>query len=190
MNEHSVYDKADYQMTGGRGGAPSWEHASAPPLFLIRWAMDCNLLNSGFVEENATSFTDYRQGTLTLFQVYEKTCDLVFDSEMLSNEGNAFARDYFDYDRGLFIKDLWAALKLGKYDHPLYTNEAYLIFKPVIDSRYAKWKSGDVVSVRALPEKPWTKRLKIVLGFLTVICMFVLAYLFILALNWLLSPRS
>jgi hypothetical protein len=155
MGDIYVYDKAKYHMTGVSGGAPSWEHASGTALFMLRWCIENDLISPSLLEDSKPFLADYLGGRISLFKLYEDGCGLVFTSEMLSDEGNAFARDYFDYSDGLYVNDLYACLKLGKKDYPLYTDEAYLLFKPQIDSRYADWKAGKIDTVRQPPKKWW-----------------------------------
>jgi len=189
MSDTFVYDKAKYHMTGVKGGAPSWEHASGTALFMLRWCIEHDLISSYFLEGSGSSLADYRSGRLSLFELYEKECDMVFAGDMLSDEGNAFARDYFEYEHGLYLKDLMACLKLGKWDYPLYTDEAYLLFKPQIDSRYADWKAGKIDTVRQPPKKGWVKLLWKIAGFVIVILMLVGVFLFIWLLQATFAPK-
>lgn len=170
-------------MTGGSGGASSWERASAVPLFMIRWCLDGDLLSPEFKEEHASRLSECKNGSMTLFEFYEGECDMVFASDMLSEEGNAFARDYFEYETGRFVADLWAALGHSGNDYPLYTDADYMRVKPIIDSRYAAWKAGDIETVREARGKSWPPWIKKTLGILILVGM--IAFLFLLM--WFLS---
>jgi hypothetical protein len=153
MSETYVYAKAEYNMLGTSGDAPSWEHASGSILFFLRWAMDNNLMSKWFDEESEEGLAEYRKGALSLFEFFEKECDLVLLSDMLSDEGNGFARAYFDYEAGRYLDDVWATLGLQRGEYPLYTEESYGRLKSLFDSRHASWKAGDLDAVRR-PERP------------------------------------
>ncbi len=189
MSETYVYDKAKYHMTGGRGAAPSWEHAAGSVLFMLRWFMDHDLVSSYFLEESGSSLEEYRSGRLSLFQLYEDKWDTVFTNEMLSEEGNAFARDYFDYDHGRYTQDLWANLGLAKSDYPLYGEEAYLRFEPLLNSRYAEWKAGNLEAVRLPPKTKGQKRIRKLIGVLIVIGMFAVVFWLIWLVMTAFVPR-
>jgi len=167
-----VYDKAEYHMTGARGDALSWEHASGCALFMLRWLMDQELVSPHFVEQSDPLLEEYRSGKLPLFKLYEEKWDMAFSSEMLTDEGNAFARAYFNYDCGQYTKDLWAALNLSKNDYPLYNEESYGRVKPLLDTRYAEWKAGSLQTRPYKQPKEWPKWKIYLVGFLLGICIF------------------
>jgi hypothetical protein len=72
--------------------------------------------------------------------------------DMLTDEGNAFASAYFDYEVGRYFDDLIGTLKgaLPSEYHIPFNEETYGRIKPVIDRRYSAWKSGDVANVSKL----------------------------------------
>lgn len=61
---------------------------------------------------------------------------------MLSEEGNAFAMHYFDFERGQYIHDYVANLQndLPTEFHVDYNEENYQKMRKVIDRRHAEWK--------------------------------------------------
>jgi hypothetical protein len=156
MSDTHVYDKSKYHMTGQAGGAASWENASGPALFFLRWSIDHNLVSNYFIEESEESLVDYRGGRCSFFHLYEKEWDMVLLSEMFSEEGNAFALGYFEYDTGRYLQDLFATLNSEDDGYVVYSEDDYLRFKPLLDSRYAAWKAGDLEVVRKrAPAKRW-----------------------------------
>ena len=81
---------------------------------------------------------------------------MVLLSDMLSDEGNAFALAYFEYDKGKYLQDFFVTLNSGKDGYIVYSEEDYLRFKPLLDSRYLAWKTGDLQAVRnVVPAKKW-----------------------------------
>jgi hypothetical protein len=96
---------------------------------------------------------------------------------MLTDEGNAFARAYFDYDCGQYTKDLWTALNLNKQDYPLYNEEAYGRFKPLLDTRYAEWKAGSLKTLPYKQPKEWPKWKIYLVGLLLAVVIWFVAWL-------------
>jgi hypothetical protein len=152
MGEIHVYSKAEYNMLGCSGDAPSWEHASGYILFFLRWMIDHDLMSDHFRQESEERLADYRKGVVSLFEFFENECDLVLLSDMFSDEGNAFALAYFEFRTGRYLDDVSNTLALGK-EYPLYTEEAYTRLEPLFDSRYASWKVGDTEALRQ-PKRP------------------------------------
>jgi hypothetical protein len=66
-----------------------------------------------------------------------------FTDEDLSDEGNAFAKSYFDFQSSKYLNDYCNAL--GISIHRIYyaadTWENFNRLKPVLDRRYAEWKN-------------------------------------------------
>jgi hypothetical protein len=63
-------------------------------------------------------------------------------SDMLSTEGDAFARAYFDFDHGQYLADYARVLqrRLPSEFHVLFTDENYKTIGAVIDRRFAAWR--------------------------------------------------
>ena len=153
MASPHVYDKSKYHMGEGRHFASSWEQASGPALFILRWIIEQNLLSDFAREDAHGSFEEYRAGRMSLFQLYEKEFDLCLIDDMISEEGNAFGLLYFDYDKGRYLGDLQDVLQYKVY--PDFTEEEYQRLRPILNSRYEAWKSGDVDSVMKAKKKGW-----------------------------------
>lgn len=137
-----VYDKAKYHDdTVANFGLPE-EHASNHTIFFLRWLMDNDLVSDFFVSESGDILARYRAGNASIYDVYE-WWDRVLLSEMLSEEGNAFAMSYFDFERGKYISDYKKALKgrLPSEFHVQYNEENYEQMRKVIDRRFAEWKT-------------------------------------------------
>ncbi len=190
MDELRVYDKAKYHMTGAAGGAPDWEHAAGPALFFLRWLIARDLAGAYFLQQSAAALGEYAAGAISLFELYEKDWDLRLTSEMLSDEGDAFARFYFDYDHGRYLADLAAVLSLKSSGYPLFTEQAYLLVQPIIDTRFHKWKTGDLQEVAAPGAKSSRSRiLRMIGGFLVLLAIFAASYLLIHILETFFGPK-
>lgn len=144
MNQHNrvyVYDKAKYHVgTTTEYGLPD-SHASHHTLYFFRWLIDNGLMSETFLSD-AEPLGEYQSGQRTLLSLYEWwDCCLV--DTMLSEEGNAFARQYFDFEKGRYIRDYIDRFKgdLPSEFHIAYNDEIYEKFRSVIDKRYSRWKA-------------------------------------------------
>ena len=76
-------------------------------------------------------------------QFFLDDCDGKFTDEDLNDEGNAFAAAYFDFETGEYLKDyeqILAAEAPTLY-HVADTWENFDLLKPVLDRRFAEWRS-------------------------------------------------
>jgi len=62
---------------------------------------------------------------------------------MLSEDGNTFPLEYFDFERGNYIYDYVGTLqgRLPSEHHVVYTEDSYQEMRQVIDRRYDEWKT-------------------------------------------------
>ena len=74
---------------------------------------------------------------------YLETCGGKFLDEDLNEEGNAFARAYFDFADGQYLADYDATLgsDLGDIYRVADTWENFDRLKGILDSRYREWKA-------------------------------------------------
>lgn len=99
-------------------------------------------LSEFFEQETAGILQEFRADKISIHKVYEWwDCCLIDD--MLSEEGNAFAMHYFDFDSGRYIYDYIEALQgpLPSELHVKYTENNYQRMRQVIDRRYDEWKA-------------------------------------------------
>ena len=140
-NEPYVYDKAKYHFESVEEANLPEEHASNHTVPMLRWLIEHDLMSDFFVSEGAESLADYKRGAITIHALY-RWWDQGLISDMLNEEGNAFARYYFDFERGKYISDYKTTLQgnLPSEFHIAYSEDAYLQMKGVIDRRYLEWK--------------------------------------------------
>ena len=153
------YDKAKYHYeTVQEEGLPD-AHAANHAMYFMRWLIERDMMSEFFCNEGKEPLAGFRRGEWTIHQVYG-WWDEVLAGDMLSDEGNAFAIAYFDFDKGVYLKDYEETL-LGKYEstwHIPFTEENYRKFKTVIDRRYEEWKQNPAAfGPPAKPVKPWWK---------------------------------
>jgi hypothetical protein len=153
------YDKAKYHHeTVEEEGLPL-SYAANHTVYFLRWIIERDFVSDYFRNEGKDALEGFRHGGWTIHEVYG-WWDEVFLSDMLSDEGNAFATAYFDFDKGAHLKDYEETL-LGEHEstwHIPYTEENYQKFKKVIDRRYEEWKANPAAfEPPPTPAKPWWK---------------------------------
>lgn len=143
MASPHVYDKAKYHYeTIEELGLPE-EHASNHTVFFLRWLLENDLMSEEFVEEAGDELAKFRAGKASAHQVYEWwDCCLVDD--MLSDEGNAFAMHYFDFEDGEYLRDYMKELQgeLPSEFHIEFNETNYQRMKKIIDRRFYEWRKS------------------------------------------------
>ena len=141
MSSPHVYDKAKYHFDSIHKHGLSEEHAENHTVVFLRWLIERRLMSDFFEREAADIMAKYRSGTVGIHKVYEWWDGCLID-DMLSDEGNAFALYYFDFQRGRYIRDYISALKRGLPTefHVDFTESNYETMKQIIDRRYDVWK--------------------------------------------------
>lgn len=126
------------------------ERAAATHIgMFLAWAILCGLgasLHSGHVVQ-------LRARKVTPGAFFFEQCGGRLTDEDLNQEGNAFAKAYFDPESGRYARDYDAILCDGLRTayHVRDTWENYDKLKPRLDRRLAEWRGG------ALGRKPWWK---------------------------------
>lgn len=140
-SSNHVYDKAKYHYDSVvELGLPE-EHAYHHTTFFLSWLVKRGLLSPLVEEEGQADLERYRSGQLTINQLYE-SWDCCLISDMLSDEGNAFARSYFDFATGQYLEDHKRHLQRGlKSEYQVtYTAENEAAMHRVIDQRFEEWR--------------------------------------------------
>lgn len=139
MDVH-VYDKAKYHDESVQDlGLPD-DHAANHTVFFLRWLIENDMMNAEFMSESGDA---YRAGKSSIHDVYG-WWDRCLVSDMLTDEGNAFAQAYFDFQTGKFLEDYEETVggDLPSIFHVEYTEENYQRLKHVFDARFAQWKKS------------------------------------------------
>lgn len=138
-----VYDKAKFHVESiGELGLPD-EHAENHTVFFLRWLIENNLMSDEFMTESVDVLARYREGRASIHDVY-RSWDTCLIDDMLSERGNAFAMDYFDFNRGSYLADYSQALQksLPSELHVAYSEENYRVLRERIDERYRRWSAS------------------------------------------------
>jgi hypothetical protein len=141
--DRHVYDKAKYHSQSVHEHGLPEEHAYNHTTFFMSWLIKNGLMSSWFEEEAKAELQQFRNGTLTVNKLYEYW-DGCFISDMLSNDGNAFARAYFDFENGKYLADYCKCLQkaLPSEFHVPYTEANEALIHNVISQRYQEWLSA------------------------------------------------
>jgi hypothetical protein len=141
MTQPHVYDKAKYHDESIQQYGLPEEHAANHTIVFLRWLIEHQLMSNFFCNEGAKVLESFRAGKATIYDVYSWWDSCLVD-DMLSEEGNAFAMHYFDFDRGRYIHDYIKTLQRGLPSefHVEYTEENYQLMRKVIDRRYDEWQ--------------------------------------------------
>jgi hypothetical protein len=136
-----VYDKAKYHAESVEEYGLDEEHSANHTVVFLRWLIERRMMSAYFEEESETILREYRAGEVPIHEVYNWWDGCLID-DMLSEEGNAFAMHYFDFERGRYLQDYTATLQgsLPTEFHVEYTEEGYKRMRQVIDRRYQEWK--------------------------------------------------
>ena len=149
MNSPYVYDKAKYHSETIEKFGLSDEHAANHTVMFLRWLIEHRMMSDFFEQEAADILRQFRSGEVSAHAVYEWWDGCLID-EMLSDEGNTFAKSYFDFENGSYISDYIATLKgrlLSEF-HVDYTEANYHKMAQVINRRYAEHSAGKAMKIK------------------------------------------
>ena len=139
-----VYDKAKYHLESVEQAGLPEDHASNHIVPMLRWLIHNDLMSEFFVTEGAEPLARYRAGDLSIHGLFD-WWDTCLISDMLSDQGNAFAMHYFDYTNGKYLGDYQRILQgsLASEFHVIYSDANYLKLQSAIDQHYKHWLTGN-----------------------------------------------
>jgi hypothetical protein len=141
MDDSIVFDKAKWHYEGHFPTDLSEDQAFVHTGMFLGWVIDAGLYSEEFADDFENEIRRFKARKVTGAGVY-RCADGVFDDEMLSEEGLAFARAYFDFKKGMYLKDYESLLAKGLRSayHVQDTWENYEKLKQQIDKRFAIWQ--------------------------------------------------
>lgn len=141
MAERIVYDKAKYHYDGDFPADLEIEQGFVHTGMFLGWIIDHGLYSDWFGKELSRYITDFKARKMTGAKVFQE-CDGVLMSDMLSEEGNEFAQNYFDFKRGMYLRDYGELLGKGLRTiyHVADSWPNYEKLKKRIDKRYRDWR--------------------------------------------------
>ena len=151
-----VYDKAKYHYEFIEDAGLPEEHSKNHAVPILRWLIENSLASDFFAKEGRKHLGQYKRGEISIHDLYD-SWDCCLISDMLSDEGNAFAREYFDFQDGQYIQDYIATLQgdLPTELHVTYTEAGYAKLRTVIDERYASWRTDRATTPAPSLPTPW-----------------------------------
>src|SRR4051794_15077916 len=112
MSKAIVYDKAKYHYDGEFPAELDIEQAFIHTGMFLGWLIDQDLCSEWFKKELDGYISAFKAREITGRKVFE-ACDGVLMDEMLSEEGNHFAQQYFDFERGAYLRNYEELLGKG-----------------------------------------------------------------------------
>jgi hypothetical protein len=151
-NTYNVYDKAKYHFGGDFPEELDDFQGYVHTGMFLTWLINNDLLDNEFFEDSQDEIEEVKQRKWTGSQFYESQMDGVFSIEEVSELGNRFALDYFDFDTGKYLDDyeMTLANELPTLFHVEDNWDNYEAIGKVIDKRFSEWKLKN-------NKKPWWK---------------------------------
>ena len=156
-----IYDRADWHYGGDfPDGLPPECGATHIGMFL-GWAIKRDLVGELHREHNAEAIAGVRDGSISGRDFLLDSCDEKFTEEELSEEGNRFAKSYFE---SRYLRDYDACMGAGRASlYHVEDNSANRgKIEALLDERLAAWRAAGVKAreLRAAREssaarKPW-----------------------------------
>jgi hypothetical protein len=108
----------------------------------VAWCVLNGLGGELHTEEFPEDLEGLRSRQKTPGEWFVNACDAKFTDEDLSEEGNAFAKSYYDADGSPYLVDYEETLGSGLASlyHVPDTWESFDLLSPVINGRYQEWK--------------------------------------------------
>jgi hypothetical protein len=110
----------------------------------VAWALLAGLAGEIHTNGSPEAIEKLRSRRVTPGQFFFEACDGKFTDEDLSDEGNAFAQEYFDFDRGAYIND-YAQLLAKDLPSQYHVRDTWTNFDklhPVLNKRFHDWRRG------------------------------------------------
>jgi hypothetical protein len=135
-----AYDRADWHSGGDFPEGLPDDNGGTHIGFFLAWAIHRGLEGEMHREDSADELRAVRERKMTGREFLFRSCDGKFWDDDLSDEGNAFASDYYE-ER--YVADYEETL--GDDLESIYeVEESWANFDrlaPVLDRRFAEWKS-------------------------------------------------
>jgi hypothetical protein len=145
----TAYDKAKWHY-GAEDFPPDLprEQGFVHTGLFVGWLIERGLLGPDLLEESPDFAEWFRSRSKTGPQVFQ-LMDGVLTDDDLTEEGNAFAGAYFDFQTGVYLQDYEELLSghLATMYHVQDTWSNYDVLRDRIDERFAQWKRGDLPRV-------------------------------------------
>ena len=141
-NTVDVYDKAKWHYGGTFAQGLDQSQGFVHTGMFLGWLIDNDLMSEGFRNDHIEEIKEFKSQKLTGAQIFEQCCDGVLTLEDISERGNHFALQYFDFDTGQYLADYESILAKGlpSQYHVADTWDNYEKLKKVLDKRFTDWR--------------------------------------------------
>lgn len=141
-----VYDKAKWHYNDDYPKTLLPFQAYVHTGMFVTWLIINNLLFYKIADEYQESIHLVKQGKMSGARFFEKHLDGSLSSNDLSEEGNAFARQYLNKDDNVYLTDYIDCLagSLPSEYHVQDSLENYKKIATIIDERYYKFKNFNI----------------------------------------------
>ncbi len=140
MGEVVVFDKAKWHSEGNYPAGIPKENALNHIGYFLAWMADRNMMSEQFKDDFSSELEDYRSGKITGPQLLG-ILDGVIDSEMFTDEGNRFAKYYYD---DFYLSDYERVFpKVNTLYEVSDTKDNFQTISKEISKAFAKWKSAE-----------------------------------------------
>jgi hypothetical protein len=137
------YDDASWHYGGNFPKELPIEAGATHIGMFVAWAFLAGLAGELHVVQFPDGLLKLGDRSITPGKFFLEACDGKFTDEDLNEEGNAFAKDYFDSKTGKYLSDYEFTLgeKLPDLYHVQDSWENFDRLKPLLDRRFAEWKA-------------------------------------------------
>jgi hypothetical protein len=142
VDNNYVFDKAKYHDGTIEKLGLDEEQSFVHTGMFFAWLVNNGLMSDFFINEtNLGLIENLKERKISPSQIY-MDWDGVLIGELLNEEGFNFALDYFDFDKGKYMKDYEKTFNVtdNKVFEVKNTWDNYDKLRSVIDSAYKKWK--------------------------------------------------
>lgn len=144
-----VYDKAKYQshiLADEEGFAEDTadEQAAVPGALFFGWVVSRGLLNPTWAQgfRLRRDIASFKAGRMTAVDLWTEYTDQCLIDYMLSDDANAFTREYYNSDKNGYYDDLAVlAQGLPSSSYLPYTFDNQARIDAVLDQRYEQWST-------------------------------------------------
>ena len=141
MKDNYIFDKAKYHFESVEGEGLPMEQAYVHTGMYFGWLLEHGFCNKEFYP--ASVVQDFKSRRITGPELFEQD-DGVLMSELLTEEGDAFSRAYFDFESGQYIKD-YEELVTGEGAEIFSGKDTWENYEKIsarIEERFAQWKAA------------------------------------------------
>lgn len=143
MNESIIYDDAQRHLPAVEHAGLDAGQADVHTAFFLAWLIDRDFVSATFRTAHRELLKQHRSGDRSAIDIY-RAVGRRLSSDMLSDEGNAFAQAYYQSATGQYLQD-YAELLVGDLPsdyHVTFSGENRELIQRRIDDRYAVWRAS------------------------------------------------